>query len=240
MKAMVLAAGLGTRLGVLGAAMPKILIDVGGRSLLARHVEFLVQLGVERIVINTHHHADQVEKSLSELQAAVDVTCVHEPELLGTAGGVRNALEALGPDPFVVMYGDVLFPDPMDGMIDAHAPGGAAATLAVHSADSAVGKGVVETDATGGVVRFVEKGAGPAGPALINSGFYVLNPDVVERVPAGTFSDFGRDVFPALLAEGAVIHTHRLPRPVIDIGTPEGLELARSLAGATPKLRGEV
>ena len=231
MKAMILAAGLGTRLGELGATVPKILIDVGSRSLLARHVDYLAGLGVERIVINVHHHAAAIEQCVGQIQSTIEITCVRETELLGTAGGVRNALDLLRPDPFLVVYGDVLFPDPMDGLIDAHARGGAAATLAVHPADSAADKGVVETDPSGAVVRFVEKGKGPDGPALINSGFYVVAPEVVERVTPGAFCDFGSDLFPALLADGARIRAHRLPRPVIDIGTPDGLELARNAVG---------
>jgi len=114
MKAMVLAAGLGTRLGVLGAAMPKILIDVGGRSLLARHVEFLVQLGVERIVINTHHHADKLRRASVSfrlpLMSHVSMSRSYWVRLAGTQrpGGSRSG-SVCG------HVRDVLFPDPMDG-----------------------------------------------------------------------------------------------------------------------------
>ena len=238
MRAMILAAGLGTRLGALGAALPKILIDVAGTTLLARHVSYLEELGAERIVINVHHHADMIEQEVSQLQASAEIICLREPALLGTAGGVRNALPLLGAETFLVLYGDVLFPDRLDPMIGRHAEQSAAATLAVHEAGSVLGKGVVEVDEDGRIVRFVEKQGDIEAPALINSGFYALEPAVVDRLVPGAFSDFGRDVFPALLADGAPLHAYRLPRPVIDVGTPEGLAEARRLAdqaGAAPK-----
>jgi mannose-1-phosphate guanylyltransferase len=229
MNAMILAAGRGTRLGALGAAMPKVLIDVGGRPLLAWHVDNLRRAGARRVVVNAHHHAEQVEAAVRDHDGSLDVVCVREPELLGTAGGVRNALEELGDGPFLILYGDILVQEPVDGVLAMHCARGAAATLAVHQADATEGKGVVEIDEAGMVTRFVEKGQPGAGrPALINSGIYVLEREVIESLQAGAFSDFGHDVFPALLREGAAIATFRLGRPVIDIGTPEGLALARA------------
>ncbi|HWD63588.1 MAG TPA: NDP-sugar synthase [Solirubrobacteraceae bacterium] len=240
MHAMILAAGLGTRLGALGAATPKILIDVGGRPLLARHLDYLAAMGVDRVVINLHHHADQVEAYITSHNAPVEVTCVREVSLLGTAGGVRNALDELTPGPLLVIYGDVLFPDPVDVMLEQHRSTDAAATIAVHGAASTTGKGVVEVAGSGRVLRFVEKGGKTDGPALINSGIYVLNESVLDGVAGGGFSDFGSDIFPALLAEGKIIWSYRLPRPVIDIGTPEGLALAREVVLAGAQEVGEV
>jgi NDP-sugar pyrophosphorylase family protein len=228
MNAMILAAGKGTRLGALGAAVPKVLIDVGGRPLLAWNLDCLRRAGARRVVVNTHHHAEQVEAAVRRYDGSLEVVCVHEPELLGTAGAVRNALEQLDDGPFLILYGDVVVRDPLDDILAVHRERGAVATLAVHAADSAEGKGVVEVDGTGIVRRFAEKEERAAGPALINSGIYAIEREVVEPLEPGAFSDFGHDVFPALLREGARLATFELEHPVIDIGTPGGLALARA------------
>jgi NDP-sugar pyrophosphorylase family protein len=232
MNAMILAAGLGTRLGELGSATPKVLIDVGGRTLLDQHLEFLGEAGVRHVVINVHHRAAQVEAVVRAYDGPLEVECVHEAQLLGTAGGVRNVLAKLQPGPFLVLYGDIVVRDSINDMVNIHRQAGAAVTLAVHQADSATGKGVVDVDAAGRVTRFAEKEQRPDGPSLINSGIYLVETSAVQDIEPGAFSDFGQDVFPRLLAEGAALQAFRLQFPVVDIGTPAGLSLARELAGA--------
>src|ERR1035441_6413429 len=104
---MLLGAGRGTRLGALGLTVPKILVDVGGEPLLARQLRYLAREGAERVVVNAHHLADQVEAFAAQHTGPPELVVVREDELLGTAGGVRNALPELGTEPFVVLYGDV-------------------------------------------------------------------------------------------------------------------------------------
>jgi mannose-1-phosphate guanylyltransferase len=229
MNAMILAAGLGTRLGAIGAARPKILIEVGGEPLLARHLNYLWRNGIRRVVINLHHQAQSVVEFLDGYDGPVEVIPVHEPELLGTAGGVRNALPELQPGPFLIFYGDILVREPIEDMLADHVASDAAVTLAVHRAESAEGKGTVDVDEHGRVVRFAEKqGRGNQGPVLINSGIYVMDSEVVEPLAPHSFCDFGHDVFPRLLDEGGIVRIHELRSPVIDIGTPEGLALANA------------
>lgn len=225
---MVLAAGLGTRLGSLGREVPKVLLEIGEEPLLARHLDYLDRLGITRVVINAHHLAGRIRSFAHAYEGPLDIVCVVEEQLLGTAGGVRNALPHLQPGPFVVLYGDVLIEEPIDPMLELHQKSNAIATLAVHEADTAVGKGVVEIDATGRVMRFAEKDPETTGPALINSGVYVLESDLVAMLPRGEPSDFGRDVFPAALRSGSPLFAHRLAAPVVDVGTLEGLALARA------------
>jgi mannose-1-phosphate guanylyltransferase len=227
---MILAAGLGTRLGHLGRAVPKVLIEIGGSPLLERHLFYLENLGVDRVMINLHHHADQVQTYVEQYTGPLDIRCVVEKELLGTAGGVRNALPWLAPGPFIVLYGDVLVNEPVQAMLELHRDRRAVATIAVHEAASAAGKGVVEVDKDARVTSFAEKTTSEAGPVLINSGLYVLETDLLTPLEPGVFSDFGHDVFPSAIESGALLFAHRLRNRVIDIGTPEGLAAARSLA----------
>jgi len=230
MNAMVLAAGLGTRLGALGRRVPKVLLPVGGRPLLARHLDALEREGVARVVINAYHLSSDVQAFVQRYSGGLELVCVVEQDLLGTAGGVRNALAYLKPGPCLVLYGDVLVEEPLARLVEKHTTYRPAATLAVHEHASAEGKGVVEIDSAGRVTRFVEKGDRRAGPSLINSGIYVLEEQLLARLPIGVPLDFGHDVFPRAVSEGLTLLTHQLGRPVIDVGTREGLSLAQARA----------
>ena len=232
MNAMILAAGLGTRLGSIGRSTPKALIDVGGRPLLERSLDYLQRQGISRVVINLHHHAARIESFLRSYDGQLQVVPVRERQLLGTAGSVRNALQHLEPGPFLVLYGDVLVDEPLDSLIEFHLRTRPLATLAVHEAESAEGKGVVEVDATGRVRSFAEKERRDPGRVLINAGIYVLESKLLAPIAPGFACDFGEDVFPRAVARGSAIFAFRLADPVIDIGTPDGLALARSRASA--------
>lgn len=229
MNGMILAAGRGTRLGELGQRAPKILVEVGGEPLLARQLRYLRGGGVEHVVVNVHHLAGQVERYLENHPAAEHVEVVFEPELLGTAGGVRNALARLGAEPFVVLYGDVIVNESIAAVCATHERMEAAATLTVYSTDQLEGKGTVELSKEGLVGAFREKAAGqPAGNAYVNAGLYVVDPDLLRELPMGAFYDFGHDIFPAALARGERLAAHVLGEPVIDVGTPKMLERARA------------
>jgi mannose-1-phosphate guanylyltransferase/phosphomannomutase len=101
------------------------------------------------------------------------------------------------------------------------------ATIGVHEEPSAEGKGVVRVDSDGRVTAFEEKTYTGSGPVLVNSGVYVVEPELMASLPADTPCDFGHDVFPRALEAGAPIFSYRIASPVIDIGTPEGLTRGR-------------
>jgi NDP-sugar pyrophosphorylase family protein len=226
--AMILAAGHGTRLGALGRRVPKVLVDVGGQALLQRQFDYLEREGLSRVVINTHHLAAQITSFVARYRGPLEIACITEESLLGTAGGVRNALPLLGPGPFLVLYGDVLVDEPLAPVFDYHRERRALATLVVYEEESTEGKGVVHVDRSGRVTGFEEKKPREVGPALINAGVYVIEPELVLSLPARAPSDFGHDVFPSAVNGGRPIFGYRIADPVIDIGTPEGLALANA------------
>jgi NDP-sugar pyrophosphorylase family protein len=228
MTAMILAAGRGTRLGLLGRQVPKILLEISGEPLLAGHLRYLEREGVERVVVNAHHLADQVEAFVDGYRGKVELVLVVEPELRGTAGSVRSALPHLGLDSFVVLYGDVLIDEPLAPIFEAHRTNAAAATLTVYRAPSTVGKGVVEIGADGRVCGFREKQQ--HGPGLVNAGLYILEADFIAGLPDRIPLDFGDDVLPAAVADGEAVFAYTLAGDVLDVGTPEALALARSVA----------
>jgi mannose-1-phosphate guanylyltransferase len=230
--AMILGAGCGTRLARIGLSVPKVLVQVGGRPLLESQIEYLGREGIERVVVNAHHRAEAIESFARAYDGAVELTVVTEAKLLGTAGGVRNALDILGDDSFFVLYGDVIFDEPLASIADVHRTRRADATLTVYESDTVEAKGTVIVDEEGWVTRFAEKQAPAGPPAFINAGLYLLEPAFVADLPAGVECDFGHDVFPAAVVRGSRMLTYSLPEPVIDVGTPEDLARARARAAA--------
>ncbi len=229
MNAMILAAGRGTRLGELGRTVPKVLVDVGGEPLLARQIRYLKDGGARRIVVNAHHLADQIEDFAANHPDAADIEVVVESTLLGTAGGVRNALPHLGDEAFAVLYGDVIVDEPLDAVSETHKRTEADATLTVYRTTEIEGKGTVQLTPQGTVRSFHEKVLSPQAQELayVNAGLYVVHPSLLRGLPREVELDFGHDVFPAALSRGRTIAAHILASPVIDMGTPAMLELAR-------------
>jgi NDP-sugar pyrophosphorylase family protein len=233
---MILAAGRGTRLAALGLAVPKALVDIGGQPLLARQIRYLEAQGVQRIVVNAHYRAEQIVAFVHKFRGTAQVGVVLEDELLGTAGGVRNALTLLGPGRIVTLYGDVLVEESLAPILEHHARMRADATLATYESADTEGKGIVRIGEDELVTGFAEK-TEPVSqqPALVNAGLYVVEASMVrDLVPAGAVSDFGHDLFPAALRAGRRLVTYPLSNPVLDIGTPE--TLAEAIEGAR-KLR---
>jgi mannose-1-phosphate guanylyltransferase len=225
---MILAAGRGTRLGELSETTPKALVTVAGEPMLARQIRYLKDGGIERIVINAHHLAEQIERFVASHEHAEDIDVVIEQKLLGTAGGVRNALPQLGAEDFMVLYGDVIVDEPIEGMRETHARLGAACTVTVYQTTEVLGKGTVDVDDEGAAVGFHEKASSSVeGEANVSAGVYLMRPSFISELPAGIQLDFGHDVFPQALQRGERIAVHMLREPVIDMGTPEALELAR-------------
>ena len=108
MKAMILAAGCGERMGTLTAEMPKVLLKVGNKALIDFHLEKLAAIGITEVVVNTHYMADKIQHYLGDgTQYGLHIATIFEPELLGMGGGVYNALPLLGKEPFIVVSGDM-------------------------------------------------------------------------------------------------------------------------------------
>ena len=205
-------------------------MEVGGEALLARHLRYLEGHGVQRVVLNLYHLADRIREWVDRYGGPLEVVCVEEPALLGTAGGVRNALEQLRPGPFLVLYGDILLDEGIDHLAVTHRRRRAAATIAVHAADDVEGKGVVELGPEDRVIGFVEKPQeGSAERAWINSGIYLLEEQFVADLPLGVPLDFGKQVLPAAVARGERVYAARLEHSVLDLGTPRALEIGRRL-----------
>lgn len=226
MKALVLAAGAGTRLRPLTDTCPKPMLPVAGRPLLEWTLRWLRRYGVREAALNLHHLPDVVRAGLGDgSRFDMRLTYAYEPELLGTAGAVHS-FPGFFDEPFLVIYGDLLMDLDLDDLASFHRERGAAMTLALKRTATPSSQGMIEVDERGRVLRFVEKPSAWDGGDTANAGVYVCEPEVAGRVPPG-FSDFGHDIIPALLRDEAAVYGRPLRGYLLDIGTPEAYAQAQ-------------
>ena len=225
---MILGAGRGTRLGEYGKRVPKILAKIAGRPLLTWQLEHLASEGFERAVVNTHHLASQVEDFAASWSGPPELRLAYEQHLLGTAGGLVNAWPQLGAEAAVVVYGDVLPGPSLRELLAVHQRRCPLATLAAYEAPASPAKGAIVADERDRITSFREKDLGVSGRVWINAGLMVVERRLTGLLAAGVPADFGLDLFPRALTEGADLRMHRLRKPVLDIGTRDALAVAEA------------
>ena len=227
--AVVLSAGLGTRLRPLTLTCPKPMVPVAGAPLLERTIRHLASHGVSDVCLNLHHLPQVVLDHFGDGSAfGVRLHVSLEPELLGTAGALNAFREHLG-EPFIVWYGDVLSAFNVTAFGEHHrAKAGLCAglcTVGLYRVDNPTQCGLVDMDGQGRITRFVEKPS-RAFTDLANAGIYACQPQVLDFIAPSGFSDFGRDVFPAMLEAGAALYGYPIEDFLIDVGSPEKLAAA--------------
>jgi NDP-sugar pyrophosphorylase family protein len=225
MKAIVLAAGVGTRLRPLTDSIPKPLLPVGGEPLLVHLLRWLQRHGLRHVAINLHHLPEMIQDTLGDgNDLGLQLTYSFEPQLLGTAGAVKK-LAPFFDETFVVVYGDLLLDADLSALLDYHRSRRALVTIGLKHTDDPPSQGMVACNSAGRVVRFVEKPAAwDDTQRTANAGVYIVEPEVLHQVPADRPSDWGHDIFPLMIANGAEIYAQLLDGTVIDIGTPEAYE----------------
>ncbi|HEV8450209.1 MAG TPA: NDP-sugar synthase [Gaiellales bacterium] len=213
MIAVLLVGGEGTRLRPLTEWLPKPMLPIANRPFLEHQIGQLHGHGIDRVVLSCGYLADPIREHFGdELEYAV------EPEPLGTAGAIRFSAGHID-ETFVVCNGDVLTDLDLGALIEAHRGHGARATIALHRVADPSAYGLVRTGEDGVVEAFVEKPEpGTADVDTINAGTYVLEPDVLQLIPAGRAVSVEREVFPQLVGAGLFAFTWE--GRWRDIGTP--------------------
>jgi mannose-1-phosphate guanylyltransferase len=203
MKAMILAAGLGTRLRPLTLVRPKPLIPVVDRPLIRHLAERLTKAGVTELVVNTHHLADQVRIEVMAMDFPLPATVSHEPAILGTGGALRHARELLGEEPFLVVNCDIYTEMDLAAVYEAHMQGRPLATMVLR--DEAEFNSVVLADDR--ILTFSAEQAGGPGSdqqeTWAYTGVQVVEPAVFDQLPEG-FSHI-IDVYEAAMAAGETV-----------------------------------
>lgn len=226
MKALLLAAGMGTRLAPITDTIPKCLVPIHGIPLLQLWCELLFRADMERIVINTHYKADQVHAFIAASPWADRVDLLYEEALLGTGGTIRNASHLLGGSPALIAHADNLSSLDVRSFQEAHAsrPAAARMTMALFPTDVPQSCGIVECDKHGMITAFHEKVADPPGN-LANAAIYIMEQDLITEIASikQRFVDLSIDVIPRLLGQ---IHSYPMRGYHRDIGTPDALAKA--------------
>jgi mannose-1-phosphate guanylyltransferase/mannose-1-phosphate guanylyltransferase/phosphomannomutase len=224
MRAMVMAAGLGTRLRPITWEIPKPVVPVCNVAIVEHLIGLLVGHDATEIIANTHWFPEQVTGRVE--RAAIegaDVSFRHEEKLLGTAGGVRNVADFLtadGEEPFLVLAGDALTDIDLTELLAAHRANDGVATLAVKRVEDVSQYGVIVTGSDGRVQGFQEKpDPAEALSELVNCMVYAFSPELFDYFPDTEEVDFALDVFPALLEHDVPFYVHEIDGYWNDVGT---------------------
>lgn len=223
MKALLLAGGFGTRLRPLTLTRPKPMLPVLNRPHIAHVFDLLQRHGIDEAVLLTSYLAATFDDLVEDARARdLRLEVNQEEEPLGTAGALKFAQPFVDDEAFLVFNGDVLTDADLDALVAFHRDRAAEATILLAPVDDPSVYGVVPTDDEGRVTAFVEKPApGTAPTNLINAGVYVLEPSVLDRIPAGEPWSIERATFPELVEQGARLFALPTDSYWIDIGTPE-------------------
>jgi NDP-sugar pyrophosphorylase family protein len=222
MRAVILAGGEGTRLRPLTLTLPKPVVPVVDRPFLHHQIDMLSRVGVEEIVFSVAYRPEKVEALFgngSRLGKRIHYAVEDTP--LGTGGAVKNA-EPLLDGTTIVLNGDVLSDVDLPAVVAAHRASHARVTLVLAPVANPAAYGLVESDASGKVLRFVEKpDPSQITTDTINAGIYVLETEALELMPPAVHYSIERGFFPELLARGDLVRAHVHRGYWIDIGTPE-------------------
>lgn len=226
MKAILLAAGLGTRLRPFTDNKPKCLIEIGGVPLILIWLQKLLSAGITEILINTHYLSDQVVECVSMTSFKRQVTFAHEPALLGTAGTLRSNVGFLGDDDCLLIHADNYMKSNLSSFLRSNEarPKYCLMSMLTFRTDNPRSCGIVEVDEKMVVQKFYEKLDSDHGN-LANGAIYALSNGLAKSLVHE--KDFSQEVIPALLGKIFSIETEGY---FIDIGTPESLHRAQILA----------
>jgi mannose-1-phosphate guanylyltransferase len=223
MRAMILAGGMSTRLYPLTKQVPKPIVPVAGEPISGHVLRWLSSFGYDEVAINVFYLADLVEETFGDgSRYGASLHYLRERELTGSAGALKQ-MEGWFDTTFVVVGCDDLTNADLASLVRFHKERGALATIGLVEAEEVDQYGVVILDQHGRITGFQEKPAkGTEKSKLANTGIYVFEPAIFERIPAGTFYDFGKQVFPELLRDGLPFYGMHLKGAYWrDVGTPD-------------------
>ena len=249
MKAVVMAGGEGTRLRPLTSNQPKPMVPVVGKPCMEHIVELLLTHGMEDVIVTVAFLPQAIRSYFGDGESlGVNIEYSVEESPLGTAGSVRLASGKLD-DTFVVISGDALTDVNLEKVVDFHRERKAAVTIGLKSVENPLEFGIVVTDDEGRIERFLEKPSwGQVFSDTINTGIYVLEPEVLRHIPTDRPYDFSKELFPLLLEMGRPLYGYVFEEYWQDIGNIDQFRQANfdALDGAVDlkipgiRLRGNV
>lgn len=230
MKAMILSAGLGTRLRPLTNHLPKPLLPLEGRPLIEYTLRLLRKYALTEVVINLHYHGDKIRQALGDgARWGMKIRYSDEPQILGTGGGIKKMARLLPEEPFVVINSDILVEARLDRLMEVHRRQKAAATLALREDPEVEAWGAVGIDFHHRIRQFLGKPdwKGEALAKRMFAGIHVMDPRVLSYIPDQGFSTI-IDAYVEMLQKGEPLFGHACTEYWLDIGTPERYRKAQN------------
>lgn len=223
MKAMVLAAGLGTRLRPLTGSISKPMAPIVNRPVMYHILRLIKAHGYNHAVANLHYHPHAITNYFGRgNRMDIDLRYSLESELMGTAGGVKAVQRYLEDDTFLVISGDALTDLDLTRLLEQHKKAGGIATLALKRVDDPSRFGVVIRDKDDRILGFQEKPApGEELSHLCNCGIYIFEPSVFDHIPKDTFYDFGKQLFPEFTTKEIPFYGFEIDGYWNDVGSLE-------------------
>lgn len=223
MRAMILAAGVGSRLDPLTRNLPKPLVPIVNRPVMEHIVELLRKHGFDEIMVNLHYLGDQIEAYFGDgSRQGVKIHWSHEDQLWGDAGSVKRCEEFFRDETFIVVGGDDLADIDLTKLIKTHREKEALSTIALSLVDDPSEYGIVLMNEEGRITRFLEK---PKGEVIFsnnaNTGVYVFEPAIFDLIPRNTFYLFGKQFFPQMLEQRRPLYGHLTASYWKDVGNLE-------------------
>ncbi|MGI8773630.1 MAG: sugar phosphate nucleotidyltransferase [Actinomycetota bacterium] len=223
MKALLIAGGVGTRLRPLTLTRPKHLLPVANQPHLHHVFDLLQRYDIDEVVLLTSYLAETFTASVDEARSrGLQVHVRHEVEPLGTAGALKNAEDLIDGETFFAFNGDVLTDMDLGAVLAFHRERQAQGTIVLTPVEDPSAYGVVPTQEDGRVLGFIEKPPRHEAPTnLINAGVYLLEPEVLAKIPSGKSWSTERGLFPGMVADGERLFATPTDAYWMDIGTPE-------------------
>ena len=229
MKALLLAAGRGTRLGKITETIPKPLVKVRNKPVIDYLIRKLINLSVTHILINTHYKNILIEEYISSTKYNVEISLIYEPQLLGTAGTLKYNINALCSEDFIVMHADNYFQDDLKILKNNHLISGSNSllTMGTFSVTDPAKFGTVELSDNNTIVSYFEKDK-DSPSKIANSAIYFMKPEIKNEINnlKNNENDISLNLIPKLVGK---MKAFPLSGYFYDIGTPENLLIANSL-----------
>lgn len=238
MKAMLLAAGIGSRLRPLTNNCPKCMMPLAGKPLIDWQLRWLKANQVTSCMINLHYLSEKVQNYVGDgTRYGIDIHYSYEPVLLGTAGAVKKKAEFFQNEPFYVIYSDNFsfwnlkklkeFYETIEYIKNKKT----IAIIAVHWRDDVTSSGMIKFDSENRIISYNEKPHKEVVTSnYVNAGFYYLAPEIFDNIPTACNFDFSYQVFPSMIKNGENLYALEMDMPIIGIDTLEAYQRADKLA----------
>lgn len=227
-KAIILSAGLGTRMGDKTRDLPKVMLELNGKPILEHNLDALKSYGVEEVCINLHYLPEKIKEYFGDGKKwNIKINYNFEPEILGTSGALVAFKDVLNED-FFVIYGDVLGKIDIKKWVEFHEKNRSNATLIVHESSHPEDSDIAQLRKDGRIIKLVHKPGNSDFGNIGSAAWYIVSPQIFEFLPNGK-SDFIKDVFPRMMSAGLRLYGYQTGEFLMDVGTPDRFKKAEEI-----------